>query len=247
MRHNPFRTHQILSTVAALFLVFGCGPSRPDFSTPQKTAAIFATALDTGNLELAKSTCLTTPDSERMIAALVPLSKAMRDLRESAKAKYGKDAGPLANGEDVATQVAKSKFNITGDTATLIPTTGSTKKPILMKKVEGDWKVDVKSMTNASDTTPDSLKNMEMLFTAMSSAARDSAAAITAGKYKNADEARMDVAVKIRTEMTKATMLRPPKTSDNTSVSPANPNGTASGPRGDGSGVTGATANSKKF
>ncbi|MEP6757072.1 MAG: hypothetical protein ABJA67_16315 [Chthonomonadales bacterium] len=238
----------IITSLTLFLLLSACGQSGPDLSTPEKAVKEFAIALDTGNLELAKSVCLVAPDSERMIASLVPLSKAMRELREVAKAKFGKDAGNLANGEDVSSQIARSKIKIMDDEATCIPTTGTTKNSIKLKKVDGKWKVDVKSMTTQSNATPENLKNMETLFKVMAASASDTAAAIKAGKFKNANEAQADLGIKMRNEMTRiqATDLKGKPTT--ASGSAPDSNGTAPAPKNEGGAVApGNTGNSKKF
>ena len=254
MNYSP-NTIRTAITALLVFSLTACGKSGPDLSTPEKSAKAFGTALDTGDLELAKAVCVTTPESARMIGALVPLSRAMKDLREAAKAKFGKEAGALGTGEDVVTQLSKAKMSVSGDTATLTPTAGATKQPITLKKINGSWRVEVKSMTpgaagdKSAAESELALKNLETLFRAMTVASMAVTSSIKSGKYKRVEEAQTDVNLKVRAEImtiqAASAGKRPPAGSTN--VKP-DPNGTAPGPRNEGGMIApGQTGNSKKF
>jgi hypothetical protein len=173
-------------TLCAIFLatcmLSGC---KGDLSTPKGAAKTFATAMENGDVEAAKRA--TTGGDPAIIESMVKLTGNMKKLRDAAISKFGdegKTAFGAGHGEsmDLSKSVDDADVKEDGDTATLTPKGEA--RPLKMKKVSGDWKVDASELTGA-------MGNMgSAMFDNMSKAAAETADDIKAGKYKTAQEAQ---------------------------------------------------------
>jgi hypothetical protein len=173
--------------VAASVLV-GC---KGDLSTPKGATKAFATAMEKGDAEAAKRA--STGGNPAIVESMAKAMGSSKKLRDAAIAKFG-DEGKKIMGEEhndmaeLAKTVDESEMKEDGDNATLKPKTG---EPVKLKKINGEWKVDLTEMTAAMGTMGTGL------FDSMSRAASETADDIQAGKYKTVLEAQQAFGAKM--------------------------------------------------
>jgi hypothetical protein len=168
--------------VLSVGMLAGCGGS--DLSTPKGAAKAFAVALQNGDAEGAKKA--STGGDPKIIEGMANAASSMKKLRDAAVAKFG-DEGKTFGGRknadlDLAKNVDDATFKEEGDTATMTPKEGS---PLKLKKVSGEWKVDVSEMAAGPMATMGAA-----MFDSMAKAAKTTGDEISAGKYKTAAEAK---------------------------------------------------------
>jgi hypothetical protein len=171
--------HRSLTVVVLCVVLIG-GCNKNDLSTPKSAAKSFATALEAGDAEAAKAASTGDP---KMVEGMAKAAASMKRLRDAAVAKYG-DAGKSIAGDDNFSDMAKNidaaTEQITGDNATLTMKTGD---PLTLKKIGGEWKVDVAAMMGPA-------AGMGVaLFDSMSKAAGEVADEIKSDKHKTAADA----------------------------------------------------------
>jgi hypothetical protein len=176
-------------------------PPKVDLSTPKAGATAFAKALENGDLEAAKAASIADEKGVQILELLVPVMGSMKKFSDAATAKFGEEgkkiSGENAEGLNIAKQIEEAEIKETGDTATLA--TKNSKEPLKMKKVDGEWKVDIASMDTGGAAAD--IEKAKPMFTAMAKAAAEETQAINEGKYKTADEAKQAFAMKLMAAM----------------------------------------------
>jgi hypothetical protein len=171
----------------------GGTPSPPaaNLSTPKDAAISFGRAVEAGDVAQAQAVTITDAPTKELLAAMVPLVGAMKKLDAAAVAKFGEAgknvAGSDSPGAQFAGQFKDAEVKETGDTATVTPKKGA--EPLMLKKVGGEWKVDLAAMTKG----PNDAQAMAMvlpMFKQMTKSAEETTVEITSGKYKTVDEAK---------------------------------------------------------
>lgn len=157
-----------------------------DLSTPKKAAAVFAKAVQEGDIDTLKMTATGTEDQLAAIKNVADMFGGIRKYEAAAVKKFG-DQGklPAEAKVDLVAEVDKTEEKIEGDKATLLDKTKPDEKhPMTLKKDGGKWKV------NLTEVDPKMIE--------MSPKARKAAdgidgviKSIEAGKYKTAVEALM--------------------------------------------------------
>jgi hypothetical protein len=178
----------------------GGAPSPPplNLSTPKDAAISFGKAVEAGDLAQAQAVSITDAGTKELLAAMVPLVGALKKLDTAAVAKFGPAGKNVAGGGNPGAQFSgqyeDAEVKESGDTATVTGKKGG--EPLKLKKVDGQWKVDLASMTKG----PDDARAMAMalpMFKGMTTSAEETTAEITAGKYKTADEAKQAFTAKM--------------------------------------------------
>lgn len=161
---------------------------RQDLSSPQSTLQTLARAMELGDVAVAKEAV--TPESQRVVEAIIPIAVSMKKLEQAAVAKFGAGQTLSAPGMGMADAIEalrNADVKVNGDTATAAPK-GEGQKPVTLKKVNGQWQAD---LTTNLDLPPG--KTLEQFLPVLQGMARVSdqvAADIQAGKYQNVQEAR---------------------------------------------------------
>lgn len=191
---GPARVAAVAVVVAwALGAAAGC--NKNDLSTPKSAAKSFAKAMEAGDAEAAKAA--STGGDPKMIESMAKVAGNMKKLKEAAVSKFGEEGksiggGPGGKGDglsEMVKQVDESTEQITGDTATLTPKGGG--EVLKMKKVNGDWKMDVSQLGGGMAQLGAGM------FDAMAKAAAETTDEINAGKYKTAKEAQTALGMKM--------------------------------------------------
>lgn len=183
------------SSTAALLLLVGLlwsparGADAPDLSTPKKAAVSFAKGVEAADMSAVKASSVGTEDDYKLVQSIVDFISSAKQLREAAVAKFGEEGKTISNDDmaNLSKQVESGEEKITGDTATV----GKPQEPdpMKLKKVDGNWKVDLASIPEKEQMG----KAMPKMQKVMSNAATD----IKAGKYKTADEAKQAIGQQI--------------------------------------------------
>jgi hypothetical protein len=183
MRATRMGTIGLLTALLALLLYAGCKP-RPDYSTPKKAVRSFYVALVTDGAESAKVAVTDSLQAE-VLADLKTLITHVLAAQEAAEARFGKqNAATVSGGLPSLDDIDQASETIEGDTATL--TVKSHAKQLRLKKVDGQWKLDVFSVLGIAPKDKESARRM---LTAAAQAAQHVAQQIKSGQYKTADDA----------------------------------------------------------
>jgi len=167
--------------VLGVMVLTGCG--KGDFSTPKGAARAFATALENGDAETAKKAC--TGGDPKVIESLANGIGNLKKMRDAGISKFGDEGKTIFSGSgddfDMTKKLDDAVEKIDGDKATITAKDG---KPMNLKKVDGDWKVDASEIAGAGGTVGAGM------FDSMGKAAKEMTDEINAGKYKTAAEAK---------------------------------------------------------
>jgi hypothetical protein len=195
----------VIATVACVSLCTGRALAGPDLSTPKAAAMSFADALQAGDVAAAKTAAVGDAQNQDLVSTLAEVAAQNAKLREAAKAKFGEEASKKIakkmTSEELAKQLDEAEIKENGDTAT-ITSKENPGNPLTLKKVDGQWKVDMLSGA-AGAQTAQQLPLIKAFGTLMSELATE----INDGKYKTVDEAQSAMQTKMMTAM--ATMRRP--------------------------------------
>jgi hypothetical protein len=174
----------------------------PDTLTPRRTAATFYTALESGDVAGAKAVATGSEKQLAMLDSLVPFVHACKELENAAFKKWGEE------GRKVLTQTPNSpasfdfkqrlqtdREEIAGDSASLVTTDPQAidKTPIKLKKVAGQWKIDLSTVQDEGMDDPKYAKSLKDL----ADAAANVAGEIEHGKYSDVASAKTALNEKI--------------------------------------------------
>jgi len=164
-----------------LSVAAGCGKS--DFSSPKGAARTYAAAMANGDAEMAKKAC--TGGDPKLIESMAVAAGNFKKLQDAAISKFGDEGktvfGGTANGFDVDKNLDDAVEKIDGDNATVTLKSG---KPLNLKKVDGEWKVDASEMGGVAGSMGVAMAD------SMGKTAKELADEINDGKYKTAAEAK---------------------------------------------------------
>jgi hypothetical protein len=187
--------------MVALCASVALADSKPDLSSPKSAAMAFGTALLAGDSAGIKATSMGTDNDFKVVDAMGQMVGAMKKLSDAAVAKWGKD-NALSKGSmapDIQKELEESEVKIDGDSATIIKKDKSdAKSPMKLKKVDGNWKVDLGSLPK------EGMDQLVKMAPAMAKAAAEVSAEIAADKYKTADEAQQALGAKMLAAMMQA-------------------------------------------
>src|SRR5262245_45712792 len=189
--------------LAAAVVVVGVCAGRltaaPDLSTPKAAAMSFAKAMEAGDADGAKAATLSDAENQELVTILAGMISNVNKLREAAKAKFGEEASNQIAGNmktmDMAKQLEDSEVKEEGETAS-INSTKSAGNPVKLKKVGGDWKVD---MTGSIAGAPGGGQIAQQLpfLKAVGAAMGDLATEIKDGKYATIEDAKSAMQTKM--------------------------------------------------
>ena len=129
-----------------------------------------------------------TATRERALAAvLAKCDGAIANLRKQATDKFGSDvADAMLRSVDATTadDINAAKISVAGDTAAVLFPNSA--RPTMMVKVNGEWRISVKSLLQDLKTSP---KTFRQSLTKVSTAANQTAAKIREGQYTTPEDA----------------------------------------------------------
>ena len=186
--------------------------SRPDLSSPKKAATAFAIGLQAGDLEQVKASSIGEASDYKLMQTVTSTMSSVHKLHEAAVSRFGPDeakklsTGVSDNG-DVARQIEMSDEKLDGDTATIIEKGKPETNAVHLKKVAGDWKVDLTNFPQ-KQTMQQNVPMLDAMRTVMLQGALD----VSAGHYKNVDEAATEVRQRMVTLMAAVARQQIPQT-----------------------------------
>jgi hypothetical protein len=161
--------------------------------------------MEAGDADTAKAATMADAENQELVAVLVGMVGNVNKLRDAAKSKFGEEAGSQLAGNmktgDMAKQLEESEVKEEGETAS-ITNAKSPQNSVKLKKVSGEWKVDMAGSAGGSQIT----QQLPFL-KAVGAAMGDLATEITDGKYKTVEEAQGALQTKMMGAM--AAMRRP--------------------------------------
>jgi hypothetical protein len=194
---RKFLSLTLMAVCAALLVQPAFAADAPDMSSPKSTAIAFAKALQANDTDTLKAVCVGSDDEQKAVQTLGSAMSAMRRFKTACADKFGKD-NALGGGipdMNLVAEAEKAEFKVDGDTAKSVAKEGEPQKDqAVLKKIDGKWKVDLKSMGAELMTQAKQMEKFQKLF-------NDCAAEIESGKYKTVEEA----AVAIQPRMLEAT------------------------------------------
>ncbi|MCC6239089.1 MAG: hypothetical protein IT448_02140 [Phycisphaerales bacterium] len=214
-----------LVSSAALFIAPARAQAAEDLSTPKAALKTLFQAATSGDKQTVKDAVSGTEMELKVADVMVDMITEMKALNEAAKAKFGQipddfdDVSKLAGLVDQATVVE------TGDTAVIsVPPPprpeGAPKltdeeaaaqakaNELKMVRVNGQWKLDISSMTQGEPLTDQHVQQ----FTAMAKAAKETTTEIKEGKHASYDAAMQAFGMKMMSAMMGGAM--PPASED---------------------------------
>jgi hypothetical protein len=207
----------LVATVLATAWVGGCGddkdkkaadgagakPAVAADASPKQVALAWASALTSGDTATARNLTTGTESQMKTIEGMAGMMSASKKMEDAMKEKFGADAlkaagssGPSGmDADEMKKKVEATEEKIEGDTATL--TSKDENDPLVLKKVDGRWKIDLSSAAMAQ------MEQAGDMFGAMTKAADETTADIKAGKFKTPQEARTAMGMKMMEHMPK--------------------------------------------
>ena len=187
-RFVPLLVLMLLAVPASVSLADG----KPDLSNPKGAAKAFGVAMQNGDIATVKASSIGSDADYNMIAALAQFVAAGNKLRDASVARFGPEQGKTilqaTEPADIAKRVDESEQTIDGDSASLAKKGGSAGDTLRLKKVDGQWKVDLNTLPGKQQ-----MAQQLPVMKAMEQVMSDGAADIRAGKFKNAEEARQQI------------------------------------------------------
>lgn len=174
----------IASCIFMLFCpgVIARGANAADLTTPKKAAIVFAQALIDGDFPTAKNASAGSDQDYQYLESLIQFIAASKALHNTAINKFG-DAGKSIAADAAAgmtQQLNASSESIDGDKAAVGTSDG--REPTLLRKIDGNWKVDLAAIPQKDE--------IGKALLAQKKAMLDAVADLNAGKYKTAEEAQ---------------------------------------------------------
>jgi len=175
----------------------GGGAAAADLSTPKSAAQSFAKAVTSADNAGIRATTTGTEEQYKMVEAMAGMFKSMSDLKAAAASKYGPENSISKDKDmDLAKDIDEAEFKTEGDVATMIKKNNpDDKDPLKLKKIDGNWKVDLGSMS-ASESA-----QITKMAPAMKKAFDELRSEIEAGKHATADAAQAEMGKKMATAM----------------------------------------------
>ncbi|MDB5304856.1 MAG: hypothetical protein JWM97_2405 [Phycisphaerales bacterium] len=191
----------------AVLVCFAGSVRAGDESEIKQTAKSFAQAMSKGDADGARKYMVRTDDTDAMIDALTPVVAGRLKLDKALTSKFGEEGIKGVSGgigmnqamTQYADHVDDADVKIDGNRATVSRKPDADNKPaaaaaardnaLHMKKVDGDWKVDMTSLQNLQK-----LKQQIPMMQAMGKVMTDLADEVDGGKYKTVAE--VNVAMK---------------------------------------------------
>jgi len=187
--------------LAFAVIVAGCNKkTNVDLSSPKQAAKTLFQALYDNDTTKAKACVMSGAANETAVEIAARVSSSMRKASDAIFKKFGqtlKDpSGKPVNPNNInPKEIDDGTEEINGDTAKLI--LGASQKTLDLKRIDGQWKVDLRTMFHLPDD-PALLAKARTMLDAMSQAADDVASDVEQDRYKTANEAIGDISVRMK-------------------------------------------------
>jgi hypothetical protein len=177
-------------------------PAQFDLTTPKGSLKAFTTALDAGDAgTMRKLLSATTPTEKRMADATIDFAVAIADLNHAMEHRFGREEAQAAlpqSSQDLNQSLGfidKAEEKVDGDSAVVSNTPGTAPSTIMLKKVDGIWKISLADQANS--TSPKQLDETLTMLTTQCRLMREVTADVKAGKFATASDAASSVRGKL--------------------------------------------------
>jgi hypothetical protein len=174
---------------------------KPDLSTPEKAAQSFFDALEKGDADGAKAATVPEEQQQEAVVALTKFVSGMKKVEKAAIEKFGEEGRQILepkNGQGfrfkVDRDLEEARVEVDGEIATVH--TPEEEKPIKLRRIEEQWRVDLAAVENEQD-----LRQAVPLFEAIASAAERTAGEINDGAFSSVEEAEQALGLRIYTAL----------------------------------------------
>lgn len=186
LTHRFFR-RAVLASAATLFLMVGWARAA-DLSEPKAAALTFVKALADHDLATVRNASVGNDEDRGRVEAMSDLIAAQKKFSDAVNAKFPDKAPPAQQRRNVAAdfeeKLKTAELKIEGDIASLRDPKDPNSPPLQLKKVGGDWKVDLSSMQmRGAAVAPEQMKKL-------ADATTTTADEVTSGKYATPIEAQ---------------------------------------------------------
>lgn len=175
--------------------------SKPDLTSPKKAATAFAVGLQAGDFNQVKASSIGDESDYKLMQTVASTMSSVHKLHEAAVSRFGvENAKKLETGvsdnNDIPRQIEASDEKLEGDSATILEKGKPESNAVHLKKVNGDWKVDLSNFPQ-KQIMRQTLPMLDAMRLVMTQSASD----VSAGHYKNAEDAATDVRLRMSTLM----------------------------------------------
>ena len=155
-----FRLAWLVATISTALILCtspGCGRDATvenDLSTPRSAATVFTRAVEAGDGTTAKTAAYGGGVELEWVEAMAQSTSGMKKLVAVTETRFGSEAQNLMvtkNALHMSKAVASAEVQFNGERATVVTAGEALKIP--MKRVEGNWKIDVGALTRGEDLT----------------------------------------------------------------------------------------------
>jgi hypothetical protein len=179
----------ILALLLALAPLASAKPKpNEDGSAPRAALLMYDKMVGPNETEKALPLYYTTSTRERALAAvLAKCDGALANLRKQATDKFGPEvADSMLRAVDATTtdDINAAKISVAGDTAAVLFPNAA--RPTMMVKVNGEWRISVKSLLQDLKISP---RIFRQALNKVATAANQTAAKIQEGQYTTAEDA----------------------------------------------------------
>jgi hypothetical protein len=166
-------------------------------NTPKAAAVSFAKAIMKGDLTGVKAVSIYEGDAVPIVEVIVGMMGTQNRLDAAAKAKFGAKGSTVAESmrmPDLAKLIEGAKFVEEGDTAKIVeetkqePLSTSSTPAFTLRKVSGQWKVELTSLGGGEGK--EEMEQKKPMMIQIQKLQDETTAAIKAGKYKTAKQAK---------------------------------------------------------
>ena len=163
-----------------------------DFSTPAAAFRTYTQALFDCDEAALKSAAIVSEKHPKLLGGMVEYIKVERQFRAAAITAFPEAARELPDpAKESMKAIDNATVKIEGDTAVLV--TSQSVEPVKLRKVNGEWKVDLASMYN-----DDSVNDLVVFRGALTGVLSDMAADIEAGKYTSFVDVKTQLEIKVK-------------------------------------------------
>jgi hypothetical protein len=176
-------------------IVLACGAAA-DLSEPKAAALTFVKAMADHDFATLRNASVGNDEERQRVEAMSDLMAAQRKFADAAAAKFG-DSAPVQRGNVSAVfeeQLKTAEVKVEGDVASIRDPKDEKGPPLKLKKVGGEWKVDLSSMQIRSSALSSAGEQMKKLADVTNTTAEE----VAADKYATFLEAQTALTQRMR-------------------------------------------------
>src|SRR5690349_4379543 len=181
------------------------GADAPDLSAPKSAVTAFERAAQNGDIAGAKAASVSDDANQQLVETFGRLNAVSTKFREALTAKFGADAakglaGPDPKTLDLDQEMSKAEVSEQGDTATVTTVRPQGPSTRVVRKNNGQWRVDVVATLQREPRAAAVMGN-PALVDALTRTTQELTDELNQGKYKSVNEVQGAMMGKVRSMM----------------------------------------------